>query len=96
LVEYLISNIKYPDEAKKNNITGTVFVSFIVEKDGTISNTALLKSANPLLDAEALRVVSAMPKWRPGLNDEGKPVNVKFNLPINFALEEKTQTEKKP
>ena len=96
LVEYLIANIKYPDEAKKNNITGTVFVSFIVEKDGTISNTALLKSANPLLDAEALRVVSAMPNWKPGLNDDGKPVNVKFNLPINFTLEEKTQTEKKP
>jgi TonB family protein len=89
MVDYLVTNIKYPEEAKKNKITGTVFVSFIVEKDGKISNTSILKSANPLLDEEALRVVSTMPKWKPGLDDDGKPVNVKFNLPIKFALEEK-------
>jgi TonB family protein len=95
LVDYLVSNIKYPEEAKKNNITGTVFVSFVVEKDGKISNTSILKSANPLLDEEALRVVNSMPNWKPGLNDEGKAVNVKFNLPIKFSLEA-DKTEKKP
>jgi TonB family protein len=95
LVDFLVTNIKYPEEAKKNNITGTVFVSFVVEKDGKISNTAIMKSANPLLDEEALRVVNAMPKWKPGLNDEGKEVNVKYVLPVKFSLEA-DKTEKTP
>jgi TonB family protein len=95
LVNYLVTNVKYPEEAKKNNITGTVFVSFIVEKNGKVSNPSILKSANPLLDDEALRVVAAMPNWKPGLNDEGVAVNVKFNLPIKFALDNKDVKEEK-
>ena len=95
LVNYLVTNVKYPEEAKKNNITGTVFVSFIVEKSGKVTNPSILKSANPLLDDEALRVVAAMPNWKPGLNDEGVAVNVKFNLPIKFALDNKAVKEEK-
>lgn len=94
LVSYLISNIHYPDEAKKNNITGTVIVTFIVEKTGKINHVKILKGVDPLLDAEALRVVSTMPNWKPGRNDEGKAVNVIFNLPIKFSLDAKKAEEK--
>lgn len=96
MVQFLLSNIKYPDEAKQNNISGTVFVSFIVEKNGKIRNVSVLKGVDPLLDAEALRVVSMMPDWTPGYDDNGKAVNVKFNLPIKFNLDgDKAKTEEK-
>lgn len=95
LSEYLVANIKYPEDARKKNITGTVFISFIIEKDGKVSNASVLRSVDPQLDAEALRVVAGMPAWKPGLNDEGKPVNVKFVLPIKFALNENSQKDEK-
>jgi TonB family protein len=95
LVNYLVTNIKYPEDAKKNNIQGTVFVSFIVLKNGKVTDVSILKSANPALDDEALRVVKGMPDWKPGLNDEGKPINVIFNLPINFKLDGDKKEEKK-
>jgi TonB family protein len=95
LVQFMIGNIKYPDEAKKKGTTGTVFVSFIVNKYGKVTSPKILKSADPLLDAEAIRVVKAMPDWNPGKNDNGETVNVIFNLPINFSLDEKAKSEKK-
>lgn len=84
LNKYIIENLKYPEEAKKNNITGKVYVSFIVTKTGKITDVKIVKSANPLFDKEALRVVSSMPDWKPGLDEEGNPIDVRFTLPIRF------------
>jgi TonB family protein len=88
MIQYLVANIKYPEEAKKNKITGTVFVTFIVEKDGSINKVKILQGIGAGCDEEAMRVVAGMPKWSPGL-DKGKPVRVMFNLPIKFSLDDK-------
>ena len=85
LMSYLSENIQYPNEALKQGIQGRVVVSFVVEKDGTLSNVKIVRSVNPSLDAEALRVVEAMPDWIPGKQD-GKFVRVKFNVPISFKF----------
>jgi TonB family protein len=85
LQDYLIKNIHYPDQAKKDSITGKVFVQFIVDETGKVGGAKVLKSANPLLDAEAIRVVSSMPDWIPGKNDD-KTVKVAFTIPIMFTL----------
>ena len=85
-VKFLVGNVKYPEKARKNGISGTVFVSFIVEKDGSISNVELLRGVNELLDNEALRVVKLMPSWEPGIQ-RGKPVRVQFHMPISFNLD---------
>lgn len=84
-IKFLKENIKYPDEARKQGISGTVFVSFVVEKDGSISNVKLLRGIGGGCDKEALRVVSMLPNYEPGLQD-GKPVRTQFNLPISFKL----------
>lgn len=86
LMQYLSSNIKYPVEAVKNGMQGRVVTSFIVEKDGSISEVKVVKSVHPALDAEAVRVVKAMPKWNPG-KENGKPVRVKFTLPVTFRMQ---------
>jgi TonB family protein len=86
LSNYLASNIKYPQEAKEKNIQGKVLVSFVVAKTGAVTNVKVDKSVNKLLDAEAVRVVSAMPNWTPGKN-KGEAVNVNFVLPISFKLQ---------
>lgn len=88
LMQYLKGNIDYPIEAFKKNIGGRVVVAFIVEKDGSLSDVRIAKSVHPLLDAEAIRVVSSMPKWNPGL-ENGNPVRVKYTIPVTFRLEEK-------
>ena len=88
LINFLAENIKYPLEAHKNTIEGSVITSFTVNKDGSISNISIEQSVHPLLDAEAIRVISIMPKWRPGLQ-RGKPVNVSFTLPIVFSISNK-------
>ena len=69
----------------ENGIQGTVMLTFIVEKDGSISNVTVVRSRGELLDAEAVRVVKGMPKWTPGMQG-GKPVRTKFTLPIPFKL----------
>jgi len=96
LVNYLVANIKYPDEAKKNGITGRVFVQFIVEKDGSVTNAKVLKGIGAGCDEEALRVVKAMPKWSPGKNDKGETVRVQFNLPIMFSISDKDKKTEEP
>lgn len=83
LVEYLCTNLKYPQEAQENGIHGRVVISFVVERDGSLSNFKVYQSVNPLLDREAMRVVKAMPKWKPG-RQKGTPVRVKMTLPISF------------
>ncbi|MCG3166155.1 MAG: hypothetical protein POELPBGB_01931 [Bacteroidia bacterium] len=85
LINYLVNNITYPDDAKKANLTGKVFVEFVVDKSGKVKDVAVKKSDNAVFDAEALRVVSSMPDWVPGENG-GKKVSVKLTLPISFAL----------
>lgn len=86
LIEFLSKNTFYPEEAIKAKKEGRVLVQFIVEKDGSISNPSVMVSANnALLDAEAVRVVNSMPKWKPGRH-RGKSVRVKYNIPISFRM----------
>lgn len=85
LAKYLAQNIKYPQLARDNNITGKVFVTFVVERDGRIADVKLLRDIGGGCGAEAIRVVKAMPKWTPG-KQRGKAVRVQFNLPVNFNL----------
>lgn len=85
LTNYLIENVKYPDDARKKKTEGKVIVKFVVGKDGQVSNVTVKKSVDPALDAEAKRVVSKMPRWQPGTKN-GKPVSVYFYLPIAFRL----------
>lgn len=85
LMKFLRDNMKYPAKAEKNGIQGRVICQFIVEEDGSISSIKVAKSVHPLLDAEALRVVSAMPSWKPGMH-KGQKVRVKLNIPITFRL----------
>jgi len=85
LYAFMGKNIKYPQLAKETNIQGTVFVNFIVEKDGSISNVTILRSIGGGCDEEAIRVVQAMPKWKPGMQ-MGEPVRVSYNLPVKFTL----------
>lgn len=85
LNKYLSEKIVYPDDAKSAGIEGKVYISFIVTTEGVLSDVKVAKKVNPSLDAEALRVVKAMPKWVPG-SHEGKPVSVSYVLPIAFKL----------
>ena len=85
LFEYLQQNVKYPEDAKKQKIEGRVIATFVVETDGSVSSVEVVKPAFPSLDAEAVRLLSAMPKWIPG-KQNGKVVRVKFTVPISFNL----------
>lgn len=86
LYKYLASNIKYPALAKENNITGKVYVTFVVEKDGSIANPRILRDIGGGCGQEAIRVVKSMPKWKPG-KQRGEAVRVQFNLPVSFNLQ---------
>jgi TonB family protein len=90
LLGFLSKTIKYPAEAEKAGTQGRVIATFVVRKDGSISDARVVKSVDPLLDAEALRVINAMPAWIPG-TQSGKPVNVKYTVPISFRLDGKTK-----
>ncbi|WP_091815447.1 M56 family metallopeptidase [Prevotella communis] len=85
LMQFLRQEVKYPKEAEEKGLQGRVVVRYIIEKDGSISEVEIVKSVNEYLDAEAIRVVNAMPKWKPG-KQKGEPVRVKFTLPITFRL----------
>ena len=91
--EYLKANLKYPDEARKNNVTGRVIVSFTILKSGDITDVKVLKGIGSGADEEAIRVLKESPKWTPGMIN-GKPVNVAFTLPISFQLATKPSGEK--
>ncbi len=82
---YLGTNIQYPDNARKNDIQGRVILSFVVEKDGTVTNIVVSRSVNPELDEEAVRVLKNSPKWIPG-TQFGRAVRVTYSVPVNFAL----------
>ena len=86
LLEFMRTTIQYPAQARKDTIQGRVLVSFIVNKDGSIVKPEIVKSAHPLLDEEALRMVNEMPAWKPG-EQNGVPVRVKYTIPVNFRLQ---------
>lgn len=85
-ISFLQQNIKYPEEAKEIGIQGKVFVTFVVEVDGSITDVRVLRGIGGGCDEEAIRVVKSMPKWVPG-KQRGVPVRVQFNLPIKFTLQ---------
>ena len=85
LLKYLSGNIKYPPLARENNIQGTVYVTFEIDKSGKVKDVKILRGIGGGCDEEALRVVSRMPQWKPG-KQRGKPVRVQYNLPVRFTL----------
>ena len=93
MMKYLTENIKYPQVAKEQGIQGRVYVSFVVEKDGSVSNVRLLRDIGGGCGEEAVRVVGAMPKWKPGMM-KGKAVRVMYNLPINFQYKSEEGEER--
>ena len=88
LYEFLSKSIQYPEEAEKAGKQGRVIATFVVEKDGSITNARVVKALDPLLDAEALRVINAMPKWNPGMQN-GVAVRCKYTVPVTFHLDGK-------
>lgn len=86
LINWLQKNLKYPAKAAENDVQGRVIVQFVIDQDGSITDPKVIRSVDPYLDKEAIRVVKAMPKWKPG-TQRGKPVRVKFTLPVQFRLD---------
>ena len=93
MMEYIAKNINYPQEARDKGIEGRVFIGMVIEKDGSVSNVRVLRGIGGGCDEEAVRVISSMPKWKPG-KVGGEPVPVSYMLPVNFKLQEK-QSKKK-
>lgn len=91
MMQYLSSNIKYPVEAQRKNISGRVMVQFVVMEDGKLSRVKVVRSIDPLLDEEAMRVVREMPAWAPGMQD-GKKVKTRFTIPVSFNLTKADRT----
>ncbi len=86
LMQYLAENIKYPEAARKKQITGRVISKFVVKPDGTLTNIEIVRGIDPDCDKEVLRVLSSMPTWKPGRKDDGTPVLVYYTLPVSFQL----------
>lgn len=86
LLQFLAKSIKYPVIAQENGIQGRVICAFVVNRDGSIVDAEVLRGVDPSLDKEALRVINTMPKWSPG-KQRGKPVRVKYTVPITFRLQ---------
>jgi len=84
--QYIADNLKYPEIAVENGISGKVFIRFIIEKNGSLSHAEVVRGVDPALDAEALRVVKSSPKWKPG-KQRGQEVRVSYTFPINFVLQ---------
>ena len=91
MMSYLSDNIKYPAEAHKKGIEERVITNFVVNKDGSVSDVVIVRGIDPLLDAEAVRVITLMPKWEPGMQ-KGKNVNVRFTLPVKFSIPTEEET----
>ena len=85
LFEYLSKNVKYPADAEKKKIEGRVLVTFVVNTDGSITDIEVVRKTFPSLDAEAVRVISGMPRWKPG-EQKGQKVRVKYTVPLTFRL----------
>ena len=89
LMQYLGKSIKYPTIAQETGTQGRVIVQFVVNKDGSIVDVKVVRGVDPYLDKEAIRVISTMPKWKPG-EQRGKPVRCKFTVPVMFKLQKQT------
>ena len=85
LYMFIGETLQYPDEANAKGASGTVFVSFVIDKSGAVRDATVVKSVDPALDQAALDMVNKMPDWKPGVQD-GKTVNVKYNLPVKFQI----------
>lgn len=85
LNKFINKTVRYPAIAQENGITGRVFVGFVIDRDGSVTQVRVLRPVDPALDKEAIRVIKAMPKWKPG-KQRGKPVRVSYTVPINFQL----------
>lgn len=94
LYKWIDNNVQYPAVARENGIEGRVILKFIVEKDGSLSDSTVIHSVHPMVDREALRLVGQMPKWNPGRR-AGVPVRVRYCLPIKFKLGESKPSEEK-
>ena len=94
MYRFMADNLIYPRKAREEGIQGRVLLEFVVEKEGTLSNIKVIQTASPELDAEALRVISIMPKWEPA-TIKGQPVRSRFRLPFNFQIQD-TPEESKP
>lgn len=94
LHKWIDSNVQYPEVAWKNGIEGRVLLNFIVEKDGSLRDSIVIRSVHPMIDREALRLVGQMPKWNPGKR-AGVPVRVRYFLPIKFKIGESKPDQKK-
>ncbi len=92
LFNYLVTNIKYPSDAKDQDIEGRVICQFVINRDGSVVDVVVVRGVAPSLDAEAIRVISAMPHWTPG-EQRGQTVRVKYTLPINFKLDGEKKAE---
>lgn len=95
MLEFLKENILYPAEAKEKGTQGRVICNFIVMKDGTISDVSVVRGVDPLLDAEAVRVIESMPRWKPG-KQRGQEVNVRYTLPVIFRFNKDEPTNDAP
>jgi len=83
---FLVQNIQYPPKAQENGIQGRVYVSFVIDTDGRIIDVRIARGISPSLNAEAIRIVKSMPRWKPG-KQRGKAVQVSYTVPINFVLQ---------
>jgi protein TonB len=86
LRRFIANAIKYPQIAQENGIQGRVYIQFVVDKDGSVTQASVARGVDPSLDKEALRVVNSLPKWKAGMQ-RGKPVKVSYTVPINFQLQ---------
>ena len=86
LAQHVVAETKYPKKPRKKGLTGKMFVEFVVDTDGSVINVAILRGVHPLMDDEAIRVVKFFPKFIPD-QQRGKPVKVRYRLPMNFSLE---------
>ena len=91
--KFISQNMRYPKTALENGIQGTVYVSFVVQKDGKITGIQVMRSAGEILDEEAIRVIKSMPPWIPGVQ-KGEPVATRFILPLRFVLQDSNNNPK--
>ena len=87
MLDFIYTNLVYPEEAMKNGVEGMLIVKFIVERDGQITNATVIRDIGAGLGDEAIRVINKMPTWQPG-TQRGRPVRVQFNLPVKFSLDD--------
>lgn len=94
MIKFIQANVVYPEKSREMGEQGTVYVQFVVNTDGSITDIVILKGVSELLDEEAMRVIKLMPNWKPGVQN-GKPVRVRYQIPIKFAIDYGRKNKKK-